>query len=195
MVQAFVAVGSNIDPARNVEASLRALALRVRITAISTVYLTDAEGRPGQPPFYNGVVGVDTDATPHTLKFEVLRRIEADLGRQRSSDRYAPRTADLDLIIYGQCILNSAEMVLADPQIRHRPFLAWPLAELVPDLVLPGTGMRMAEIAGALPADRMCALRAYTFHLRRTIGIDAQQRPGSAEPDGSRSLQDSKART
>jgi 2-amino-4-hydroxy-6-hydroxymethyldihydropteridine diphosphokinase len=169
MDRAFVAVGSNINPPENVRAALRALALHTPIVAISTVYRTEPEGRSGQASFYNCVVEIRTEMRPHELKFRVLRRIEADLGRQRTADKNAPRTIDLDLILYGDLVLNTDDLVLPDPQVAHRPFLAVPLSELAPDLKLPGTTSKMAELAARLPSDKLCPLTAYTGRLRTEI--------------------------
>lgn len=166
MTRSFVAVGSNINPRENMRAAIRALALHTPIIAISTVYDTEPEGPPGQPAFYNCVVEIRTELHPHELKFQVLRRIEADLGRQRTADKYAPRSIDLDLILYGGLVLNTSDLVLPDPQIAHRPFLAVPLSELAPDLKLPGTTSKMAELAAKLPLDKLHPLAAYTERLR-----------------------------
>jgi len=155
MAQAFVAVGSNINPEVNVRAAVRLLAERVQIAAVSTVYRTEPEGPPGQPSFYNCVIEVTTDIPAHEFKFKVLRAIESELGRQRTSDKYAPRPIDLDLILYDDLVLNADGLVLPDPDIRNRPFLAVPLAELAPGLTLPGTNVRIAELATALRTDKM----------------------------------------
>ncbi len=174
MTRAFVAVGSNVRPARNVRAALRALASRVSLKAVSTVYRTKAEGRPGQPDFYNCVVELETDLSPQSLKSSVLRRIESDLGRRRTADKFAPRTIDLDLILYGELILNTQTLTLPDPQIPHRAFLAIPLTELAPDLKLPGTRVRIAKLASHLPQDRMRPLPGYTARLRAGLAAVAE---------------------
>ncbi len=169
MARAFVAVGSNINPARNVRAAIRALAERVRVAAISTVYRTEPECRPGQPPFYNCVIEIETGLSPRTFKFQLLRGIEAALGRQRTADKDAPRTIDLDLLLYDDLVLNTSGLVLPDPDIARRPFLAIPLSELSPGLVLPGTLAPVAELAANMPPTGMRPRIAYTARLRREI--------------------------
>lgn len=171
MARAFVAVGSNINPAVNVRAAIRALALQVQVIAISTIYRTEPEGRPEQSPFYNCVVEIKTDRSPQTLKFQLLRGIEAGLGRRRTSDKDAPRTLDLDLILYDDLVLNTNGLVLPDPDIARRPFLAVPLSELAPDLVLAGTLTPIAELVASLPRVKLRPLRAYTARLRRDIRV------------------------
>jgi 7,8-dihydro-6-hydroxymethylpterin-pyrophosphokinase len=74
------------------------------------------------------------------LKFEVLRRIEAALGRRRGPDKYAPRPIDLDLLLYGDSVVEEPDLVLPDPDLRTRPFLAAALQELAPGLIEPVAG-------------------------------------------------------
>src|SRR4030042_7132438 len=97
---AYISIGSNIHPAENVLQSLRLFIVQVQITNISTVYLTEAIDRPEQPKYYNLVIEIETDINPFELKQEVLRQIEAGLGRERTDDKYSPRTIDLDLVLY-----------------------------------------------------------------------------------------------
>jgi 2-amino-4-hydroxy-6-hydroxymethyldihydropteridine diphosphokinase len=169
LARAFVAIGSNIDPAFHVRASLRALRAHVPVTAISTVYCTEAENRPEQPPFYNCVVEIDFQISPTELKFNVLRPIEETLGRRRTSDKYDSRSIDLDLIIYGDLIRNDSELLLPDPEIANRFFLAAPLAELAPELLLPGTGVRVSDLAARLAGDKALPLLQYTAELRAEL--------------------------
>ena len=78
------------------------LKTHVTITAISNFYKTSPVGGRNQPDFINGVVKIQTDRSPRQLKFDILRKIEEKLGRVRSEDKYAPRTIDLDMILYGE---------------------------------------------------------------------------------------------
>jgi dihydroneopterin aldolase/2-amino-4-hydroxy-6-hydroxymethyldihydropteridine diphosphokinase len=169
MTRAFIGIGSNIEPAENVRAAIRSLARQTRLVAISTVYLTEAVGRTEQPPYYNCVVEIETEAPPADIKFGLLRGIENKLGRQRTADKYAPRTIDLDLIVYGDLTLDAEGIKLPDPEILERPFLAIPLSELAPDLVLAGYGLRIGEVAAKLPPDGMQPLPDYTKSLREEL--------------------------
>jgi 7,8-dihydro-6-hydroxymethylpterin-pyrophosphokinase len=83
------------------------------------------------------------------LKRGVLRLIESELGRVRSRESYAPRTIDLDLLLYGNLVIHDRELCIPDPDIRVRPFLAVPLLELKPDLVLPDTDEPLASVRSA----------------------------------------------
>jgi 2-amino-4-hydroxy-6-hydroxymethyldihydropteridine diphosphokinase len=167
--RAFVALGSNIDPDGHIKAAVLALASHVQVVAISNVYRTDAEERPEQPPFYNCVVEIRTEIAARDLKFQVLRTIEDALGRHRTMDKFAPRTIDLDLILYDDLIVNADGLVLPDPDIVSRPFLALPLSELAPELTLPETSLRIAEVAFALRAHKMQSLPDYTAQLRKAL--------------------------
>jgi 2-amino-4-hydroxy-6-hydroxymethyldihydropteridine diphosphokinase len=169
MARAFVSVGSNIDPARNVQAALQQLAQRLVVVGVSTVYLTPAEGRSEQPPFYNCVAEIDTEKAPLELKFLILRPIEAALGRERTSDKYASRTIDMDLVLYGDLLLNEGDLVIPDPDVYRRAFIAIPLAELAPELALPGSGVRVSDLASRFPRDNLQPLQSYTQYLRSLI--------------------------
>ena len=147
MVDAFVAVGSNIRPEENTERALEELQRHVRVTATSVFYRTAAVGRPEQSAFVNGVWKIQSENAPRSLKFDVLRRIEQALGRVRTEDRFAPRTIDLDLVLHGDTVVDEPDLCLPDPDIRRRAFLALPLLELTPSLVLPDTGERLAAVA------------------------------------------------
>ncbi len=168
MTDVFISVGSNIYPEENVRRALF-LSRRIRLVALSTFYATAPVGRPDQPPFYNGVVRGRTDLPPDVLKFHVLRDIEARLGRKRGADKYAPRPIDLDVLLYGDRVEESEELVLPDPQIAERPFLALPLYELAPDLVLPGSGRSLREIALTFLPHAMQPLPDYTELLRKEV--------------------------
>ena len=169
MARAFVSVGSNMDPETNVRAALLRLSKETDLRAISTIYLTEPLGRQGQPPFYNCVIEIETSLPPAELKFGVLRNIEAGLGRRRSDDKFAPRTIDLDLILYDDLVMTTPELTLPDPEILERPFLAIALSEITPGLVLPGSQSGIGEAAAKLSRTGMQPLRTYTDRIRKEI--------------------------
>jgi 2-amino-4-hydroxy-6-hydroxymethyldihydropteridine diphosphokinase len=169
MARAFVSMGSNIDPEENIAKALRALSRAIHITKLSTIYLTEPENRPEQPLYYNCVVEVETTIPPIELKRQILRRIEDALGRKRNDDKYAARTIDLDLILYDKLMMMTADLMIPDPDIVRRPFLAIPLFELAPHLVLPGSGERIETAATALMHSPMKPLQDYTERLRKEL--------------------------
>ena len=169
MAVCYVAVGSNMDPERNIPAALEELARLVRVAGISTFYRTHALGPPDQPDYLNGVVRIETDLPPRDIKLGVLRAIEQKLGRVRTGDKYAARTIDLDLILYGDLVLSSADLTLPDPQIPRRAFVGVPLAELEPEGTLPGTGRRFAELFSTEGKEALIPQEAFTSTLRRRV--------------------------
>jgi 2-amino-4-hydroxy-6-hydroxymethyldihydropteridine diphosphokinase len=169
MARAFVSMGSNVDPEKNIAQALRALSRSVHVTQLSTIYLTEPENRPEQAHYYNCVVELDTTVPPIELKRRVLRPIEDALGRTRSKDKSAARTMDLDLILYDNLMMMTTDLMLPDPDIARRPFLAIPLFELAPSLVLPGSGERIDMVASALSQTPMKPLRDYTERLRKEL--------------------------
>jgi 2-amino-4-hydroxy-6-hydroxymethyldihydropteridine diphosphokinase len=179
MTHAFIAVGSNINPAFNVREALRRLGQFEAIVGISTVYRTPAQGRPEQPPYDNCVIEIKTKRRPRVLKFRILRCIENELGRTRGEDKFAARTIDLDLIWYGQVRMKMAGLVLPDPDIAERPFLAVPLCQLAPELVFPDSGLRICDVAKRLPLKDMRPLKTYTDMLRRELDIHERVWNGS----------------
>ena len=175
MTRAFVSIGSNIDPEINVKSAILRLSSAARVKAVSTVYRTEPVGPPGQPPFYNCVVEIETDLAPRELKFQLLRRIESELGRTRGADRFAARTIDLDLVLYDELVMATEDLTLPDPDILRRPFLAIPLQELAPGLVLPGSGLRISEAVLAQPRKGMTPLENYTERIRKEITHERKQ--------------------
>ena len=169
MARAFLSVGSNIHPIGNVRKALELLCSQVRITRISTVYLTPAEDRPEQRFYYNCVVEAETQMLPVEFKYSILRPIEETLGRKRSEDKFAARPIDLDLILYDDLVMETETLTLPDPQISRRAFIVLSLLELSPELRLPGSGVSIAEIASSLPQGEMKPLKQYTEILRKEI--------------------------
>jgi 2-amino-4-hydroxy-6-hydroxymethyldihydropteridine diphosphokinase len=126
MSDAFLAVGSNIDGEVNIPAALRYLLSLVNVRATSTFYQTPSVDDPQQPPFANGVWHIDTDEGPRRLKFDICRAVESRLGRVRTADRSAPRTIDLDLLLYDNLVIKESGLILPAPEIRIRSFTAVP---------------------------------------------------------------------
>jgi len=127
---AFVSVGSNIEPHSNVVAALKALMERVRVIASSTFYETAPIGSQAQPAFVNGVWTLRTDLAPIEIRDALLRPIEDALGRRRVADKFAPRTIDLDLILYDDLVLTDGAIRLPHGDIA-RPFVSVPIRELL----------------------------------------------------------------
>ncbi len=126
----FIAVGSNIEPCHNIVSALGALVLKTEVTASSTFYRTVPIGRSNQPMFINGVWLICTHLSPVQIRDELLRPIENQLGRRRTADKCAPRTIDLDLILYDDWVRDDTEVTLPHPDV-NRPFVCGPILEIL----------------------------------------------------------------
>ncbi|MBA4094200.1 MAG: 2-amino-4-hydroxy-6-hydroxymethyldihydropteridine diphosphokinase [Candidatus Accumulibacter sp.] len=150
--RAFVALGANLeDPVAQVRAAATALAALpgARLLALSSLYRTAPVGIHGQPDFINAVAALDTTLAPHELLAELFA-IEAQFGRRRDY-HHAPRTLDLDLLLYDDLRLDSPTLHLPHPRMHLRAFVIAPLVEIAPDCRIPGRG----KAAAWLPAVSM----------------------------------------
>ena len=170
-VEAYISVGSNIKPEENILIALDKLKGYVRVKATSTFYRTMPIGRPEQSFFLNGIWLIETDKTARELKFGILRKIEEELGRVRTQDKYAPRTIDLDIAIYGNEVIKEADLVIPDPDIRKREFIAIPLLELSPSLILPDTGESISSLDIVRENKDIEVMHIFTEKLRERINI------------------------
>ncbi|MDJ0851345.1 MAG: 2-amino-4-hydroxy-6-hydroxymethyldihydropteridine diphosphokinase [Myxococcota bacterium] len=148
-VAAYVALGSNLGE-RSVHLARAVTALReatgVEVTGVSAVYETDPVGGPPQGRYLNAVVALRTQLAPHDL-LRLLHEIEAGEGRVRDGRRDAPRTLDLDLLLHGDAVLETPDLVLPHPRLHERAFVLEPLADLVPDRVHPLLGETVSALA------------------------------------------------
>ena len=166
MTKAFLSLGSNIEPEKNVYEALKLLSEQVRILEVSTVYLTEPLLRKSQAKFYNCVVKIQTDLEPEALKSKTLQTIEEKLGRKKTKDKYASRTIDIDILLYGNLYFSTENLVIPDPEIEKRPFLAIPLYEIEPDLVIPQTNEQIVKIADRFENSSMIKLDEYTNKIK-----------------------------
>ena len=148
MTTAFIGIGSNLgDRETHLRGALELLSAEegIEIVAVSVLRETEPVGPVEQGPFLNGAVHVDTELRPQEL-LERLLDIEERLGRVRR-ERFGPRTIDLDLLVYGDEVLDEPGLTLPHPRLHERRFALEPLAELAPGLVLPGRGPVSALLA------------------------------------------------
>ncbi len=137
----YIALGANLEnPADQVERAIGELASLpdARISRRSALYRSHAVGFTAQPDYINAVVELETARAPRDLLADLLD-IERRHGRQRTF-RDAPRTLDLDILLYGSLILDEPGLRLPHPRMHQRAFVLVPLAELAPDLSIPGRG-------------------------------------------------------
>ncbi len=169
VVGAFIGVGSNIQPERNIIEALARLSKQVDITGISFFYKTTPLLRKNQNDYLNGVWQISTSIPPKELKFSVLKKIEQELNRNRQSDKYAPRTIDLDILLFGDMVIHEDNLTIPDPDIYKRSFIAFPLSELNPDLIMPDTKKPLVDLLSALSKDDMIPDVTFTENLRRLV--------------------------
>jgi len=155
----FVAVGSNIDPEENLRAAVASLLAdeRVTVEGASPVYETVPVGRVDQPRFLNAAVLLRTPLSARELKDEVLLEIEESLGRVRTSDKNAPRTIDLDIVLFNYDLVEVGGRHIPDPDLLKYPHVAVPVADLAPYYVHPEAGDTLGEIASLLGREGMRA--------------------------------------
>jgi 2-amino-4-hydroxy-6-hydroxymethyldihydropteridine diphosphokinase len=142
--RAWVGVGSNLMPERNVPAGLEGLASEVGPLAVSPVYRCPPVGFEGED-FLNLVVAFDTELGPSELH-ALLHRIEIDRGRSRQAARFSPRVLDLDLLLLGDLVFRDENLVLPREEILGYAFVLRPLAELAPNLIHPVLGVAMETL-------------------------------------------------
>lgn len=144
--RAYLCLGSNIAPAENMRRAVNLLREQVHLLALSTCWETQAVTSAGSPAaapnFLNAAAYIETDLDPASLKAQVLAQIEQKLGRVRTDDKYAPRTIDLDIIIFDEQVI--------DAELWERPHLALPFSELLPGLRYAATGETLARVAERL---------------------------------------------
>ena len=149
MERAYIGLGSNLaDPGTQVERAMGALAELPRTQPLrrSRLYRSEPWGRADQPEFVNAVVELQTELTPREL-LDMLLAIERHAGRARDATRWGPRVLDLDILVYGDRSIDEPGLHVPHPHLRERAFVLAPLAEIAPDLVVPGQGQVAALLA------------------------------------------------
>ena len=145
MPRAYVSIGSNVDKERHIRAALDELRARFGALTVSPVYESEAVGFEGEN-FYNLVVSFETTETPRAIAAALLA-IENAHGRVREPDRkFGPRTLDLDLILYGEAIIDEPGLRLPRAEIAEHAFVLRPLADIAPQEKHPCTGITFTRM-------------------------------------------------
>ncbi len=154
-VEAFISLGSNIEPHKNLAAAITLLREHCLVLAQSAIYRTPPQGLTDQDDFLNTAVKIQTTLSPTAFKTQVINEIEQKLGRVRDPhNKNAPRTIDLDIALWGDAVLDYGDKPwhIPDPDIVRFAHVALPLADLAPDAIHPETGQMLAAIAANLDA-------------------------------------------
>ncbi|MBK0624657.1 2-amino-4-hydroxy-6-hydroxymethyldihydropteridine diphosphokinase [Klebsiella aerogenes] len=147
MTLVYIAIGSNLaSPLEQVNAAIRALAdiPDSRVVSVSSLYRTPPLGPQDQPDYLNAAVALETSLAPEAL-LDHTQRIELQQGRVRKAERWGPRTLDLDIMLFGDAIINSERLTMPHYDMKNRGFMLWPLFEIAPQLHFPdGLALRVA---------------------------------------------------
>jgi 2-amino-4-hydroxy-6-hydroxymethyldihydropteridine diphosphokinase len=163
--RAFIALGSNLrHPRRQIARALAALRATpgIRVLAASPNYVTaPVGGAVPQPDYVNAVAEVATTLSPHALLRE-MQRIERAQGRVRgrATPRNAPRTLDLDLLLYGARRIRSRSLIVPHPRMHERAFVLRPLADVAPSQTIPGRGLARRHLPD-VRAQRIARTRSH----------------------------------
>ncbi|MFO7893586.1 MAG: 2-amino-4-hydroxy-6-hydroxymethyldihydropteridine diphosphokinase [Longimicrobiales bacterium] len=153
MPTVYLGLGSNLDGRRgHLGHALRRLGEAFELTGVSSVWETDPVGYEDQGRFLNLVARVETDVEPREV-LDTVRSIEEERSRERTF-RNAPRTLDIDILLYGDRVVDEDELTIPHPHMHQRPFVLVPLLELDTGLEDPRTGERLAALEAAAPSSR-----------------------------------------
>jgi 2-amino-4-hydroxy-6-hydroxymethyldihydropteridine diphosphokinase len=150
-MRAYIGLGANLgEREATIARALQLLSEQegVRVEAVSTLRETDPVGFLDQPRFLNGAAAVETELGPREL-LDRLLAVEQELGRTRGGERFGPRTIDLDLLVYGERQVDEPGLTVPHPRLAERRFAVEPLAELDPELEIPGRG-RVSDLLRGL---------------------------------------------
>ena len=148
MTHALLSLGSNVEPERYLRAAIAALRARFGVVVVSPVYRVPAVGFDG-PDFLNAAAVIETDLDAHAL-VDWLHALEHENGRVRGAVKFNDRTLDIDLVYFDGLVLDTPQLQLPRPELRHA-FVLRPLADIAPDFVDPVRGTTLAAMWRAHP--------------------------------------------
>ncbi|WP_407295500.1 2-amino-4-hydroxy-6-hydroxymethyldihydropteridine diphosphokinase [Stutzerimonas zhaodongensis] len=153
MERVYIGLGSNLaEPRQQLRGAIDALA-RIpdsQVTAISSLYLSDPLGPSDQPRYNNAVAALDTSLSPLAL-LDALQAIELAQGRERKTERWGPRTLDLDILLFGDRLISEPRLTVPHYHMHARAFVLYPLAEIAPAELKLADGRTLAELIAACP--------------------------------------------
>jgi len=153
MERVYIGLGSNLaEPREQLRGALKAFTAipSSQLIAVSSLYISDPLGPPDQPRYNNAVAALDTSLPPLEL-LDALQAIEQAHGRERKAERWAPRTLDLDILLYGERLLDEPRLRVPHYHLHARAFVLYPLAEVAPESLQLADGRRLADLLAACP--------------------------------------------
>lgn len=156
----YIAIGSNLNnPIQQAEKALETLKSipASKLLAVSSLYGSKPMGPADQPNYVNAVALLETSLSPLEL-LDNTQRIELEQGRIRKDERWGPRTLDLDILLYGELVIDSKRLTVPHYGMKVREFVIYPLLEIAPDLVMPD-GTLIREIAEKLDLKGLTKLK------------------------------------
>ena len=148
MEKVYLCLGGNIGDTRNyLQNAVAMIGRRIgRVVSQSAVYQSEPWGFNAEQMFLNQVVVAETELEPHAV-LELCLQIEAELGRTRSGNGYEPRTIDIDIVFFGQQIVNQPDLQVPHPLMHRRNFVLRPLCDVAADFVHPIFGLTVRQLA------------------------------------------------
>lgn len=148
MPTVYIALGANLgNREANLRMALRAMTRMARVQAVSALYESEPEGGAAQPAYNNAVCRIETGLEPASL-LRFLKTLEHEIGRRSTAEPRAPRPIDLDILLYEDRIVDSDGLTVPHPRMSGRAFVMAPLAEIAPNVTVPGTGETVKALAG-----------------------------------------------
>lgn len=147
LFEAYLGLGSNIgDKNQYLQEAIEEIGKleKTEVLAISSLYITKPWGKTDQEEFLNQVIGIKTSLSPQEL-LKSLQNIEINMGRQRS-ERWGPRIIDIDILLYGEEVIHTEELVIPHPYMKQRLFVLVPLAEINENVIFPDDGTHIQEV-------------------------------------------------
>lgn len=155
MTLAYIAIGSNLaSPLEQVNAAVQALGEipQSHVVAVSSFYRTPPLGPQDQPDYLNAAVVLDTALQAEAL-LDHTQRIELQQGRVRKAERWGPRTLDLDMMLFGDQVIDTERLTIPHYDMKNRGFMLWPLFDVAPELTFPD-GESLKALLHRLNADK-----------------------------------------
>jgi len=166
----YLGLGSNLGNREgNLRMGLRLMEPLCRLEEVSSLYETAPVGVESQPPFYNAACRVTTGLEPEAL-LRFLQRVEFEVGRRPGGPRWGPRPLDLDILLYGDRVLEGAGLVLPHPRLAERPFVLVPLAEIAPETRHPTLKKTVRELLTAAGEEGVTLVAPAGWHRARLPG-------------------------